>query len=148
MIRNRSRAIIVNDERILLIHRIKDNRNYYVFPGGGIEEGEEFENALKRECLEELGLIVIITKEIYRLLQEDGSVQRFYHCLIGGGSLGSGKGPEFTDGKRMRESYIIEKVRMDRIGDLDLYPTEIRNALYNDYLDKGNVSRINFRIIS
>lgn len=48
-----SRVIIVNKGKILLIHRFKDNKEYYVLPGGTIEEGESPEEAAVREAKEE-----------------------------------------------------------------------------------------------
>jgi 8-oxo-dGTP diphosphatase len=52
----RSSAIIVKDNKILLIHRKKDNQEYWVFPGGGVEEGETNEQTVLREVYEETGL--------------------------------------------------------------------------------------------
>ena len=52
-----ARAIIVEDGKLALIHNGK--RNYYMFPGGGIEAGESHEEALIREVREESGLVVI-----------------------------------------------------------------------------------------
>ena len=49
MIRNRGAAIIVQEGKIALIKRIREEETYYVFPGGGIEEGETPEEATKRE---------------------------------------------------------------------------------------------------
>lgn len=57
MMRNRGVAIIVQDGKIALIKRVRDDEVYYVFPGGGIEEGETSEEATKREIYEELGYI-------------------------------------------------------------------------------------------
>ena len=56
MIRNRGAAIIVQEGKIALIKRIREEETYYVFPGGGIEEGETPEEATKREVYEELGV--------------------------------------------------------------------------------------------
>ncbi|MRB25020.1 NUDIX domain-containing protein, partial [Bacillus thuringiensis] len=56
MIRNRGAAIIVLEGKIALIKRIREEERYYVFPGGGIEEGETPEEATKREVYEELGV--------------------------------------------------------------------------------------------
>ena len=57
--RNVSVLILYDSEsRILLQHRTKDAPtfpDYWAFFGGGIEEGESAEQAVKRESLEELG---------------------------------------------------------------------------------------------
>src|SRR5882672_6158392 len=47
-----------NERKILLQHRTKDAPtfpDYWAFFGGGVEEGESAEQAVKRESLEELG---------------------------------------------------------------------------------------------
>lgn len=51
------RAIIFRDGKLALVHNGKFD--YYMFPGGGIEEGESHEQALIREVKEESGLVVI-----------------------------------------------------------------------------------------
>ena len=48
-----------NENRIALVH-IKS----FSLPGGGVEEGETTQEALKRECLEEIGCVIEIEKEI------------------------------------------------------------------------------------
>lgn len=56
-IRIRIAAIILNNKNeILLVNHKKNNKSYWLFPGGGIEYGETFEQALKRELKEELNL--------------------------------------------------------------------------------------------
>ncbi len=56
-IRPSVRGIIIRDGKIAMVHSIK--YNYYKFPGGGIEQGEEHITTLIREVKEETGLIVI-----------------------------------------------------------------------------------------
>lgn len=58
MLKKRATAIIIENNNILLIKRVKPNTEYYVFPGGGVEKGETLEEALKREVIEELNLDV------------------------------------------------------------------------------------------
>jgi ADP-ribose pyrophosphatase YjhB (NUDIX family) len=48
----RVRGIIIKDEKIVLIERVKGDRTYYIFPGGGVEEGETILQALHREMTE------------------------------------------------------------------------------------------------
>jgi len=57
-IRKRVSAVIIKDNKVLLIKRLKPNLEYFTFPGGGIEENESIELALKREVKEELSLNV------------------------------------------------------------------------------------------
>jgi 8-oxo-dGTP pyrophosphatase MutT (NUDIX family) len=54
--RKRASAILVKDGKILLLRRVKPDREYFIFPGGGVEKGEGVEEALTREVKEELSL--------------------------------------------------------------------------------------------
>ena len=56
-IRPSSRAIIIKDNLVAMVHSIK--YDYYKFPGGGIEANESKIEALIRETKEESGLIII-----------------------------------------------------------------------------------------
>ena len=57
------RVILINDENKIAIQH-KKNKNEYKLVGGGVEEGESYEEALKRETLEEAGCIIEIIKEL------------------------------------------------------------------------------------
>ncbi len=58
----RGRAILIDKEMVVLIKCVKKDETYYVFPGGGVEDGESLEEALKCEMKEELGVEVLIKK--------------------------------------------------------------------------------------
>lgn len=61
--REACRAVVFDSEgKVALLHVTKEN--YYKLPGGGIEEGEDKVSSLKRECLEEIGCDIDITKEL------------------------------------------------------------------------------------
>lgn len=53
MRRDRSQAMVVNGNKILLVKHIMNGREFYCMPGGGIEEGETPEEAALRELKEE-----------------------------------------------------------------------------------------------
>lgn len=61
--RNATRAIVFDkDGKVALVHVSK--HDYYMLPGGGIEDGEDSRNGLNREITEELGCKIEITSEI------------------------------------------------------------------------------------
>ena len=51
------RGIIIRDGKVGMVHSLK--YNYYKFPGGGMESGEEQRETLIREVREESGLTVV-----------------------------------------------------------------------------------------
>lgn len=46
-------ALVVHEDKILLIKFEDENGPHYNLPGGGVDDGESLPAALKRECLEE-----------------------------------------------------------------------------------------------
>lgn len=59
--RRASRVILIDrSERILFLHAREPSSgiSFWVMPGGGLDEGESFEDAARRETLEETGIAV------------------------------------------------------------------------------------------
>ncbi len=72
--RARACALIVNPSKeLLLIHRIKNEREYWVFPGGSIEEDESAAEAVVREVLEETSLKVTGVHLAFEQLNDQGT---------------------------------------------------------------------------
>lgn len=79
--RNIVRAIVLDENDNIALHHLFGVmgdafglRDYYETPGGGVDEGETFKEAIKRECLEELGYEIEIISEI-------GEVDDYYNAL-------------------------------------------------------------------
>lgn len=60
--RIRVSGILKKDNKILFVKHRKKGEEYFLLPGGGVDFGETFEIALKREFLEEVNLDIDVKK--------------------------------------------------------------------------------------
>lgn len=60
-----ARAIILKDDKILVMHRNKHGSEYYTLVGGRVNENETPEQALIREVKEETGLDVTSSRLVF-----------------------------------------------------------------------------------
>lgn len=123
-----ARGIIIKDGSVAMIHSLK--YDYYKFPGGGIEEGEDRVNALVREVREETGLVVMpgTIKEYGRVYtaqkgdQEDVFIQDSYYYLC---DVEEELKPQDLDEYEAEERFTLEfiepqhAIRINRENTLD-----------------------------
>lgn len=95
--RTRAGIVLIQDDRVALIERHRAGLDYFVFPGGGVDEGENPEQAAVREAMEELGIEVAIRQKVAEIQLGPKSRQIYYLVEQTGGEFGSGAGEEFTD---------------------------------------------------
>ena len=129
MIRNRGGAIIVQEGKIALIKRIREGETYYVFPGGGIEEGETPEEATKREIYEELGVHIKVEHLIAKV--EFKCTEYYFNAHIIDGVFGSGKAEEFK--LKDRGSYIPLWLPIHELEKVSIKPYEVVGSICNHY---------------
>lgn len=82
-IREAARAIVFDENNLVaLIHSTKNR--YYKLPGGGVEKGENYETALKRECQEEIGCEVEILSELGTIVEyrKKCSLKQTSYCYV------------------------------------------------------------------
>ena len=132
-ITERVRAIIIDQDKILLINRIKDNDSYWVMPGGAVEFGESHEQAVERECLEELGVKIEVEKLFLQRYSDkpetEGQQEFFYLCNVVDGQIGTGQGPEFQAGTQYKGEYRIKWVDLKDLPEVNLKPEEVKNKV-------------------
>jgi len=95
--RIRAGIVLIEDNKVALIERHRAGLHYFVFPGGGVDEGESLEQAAIRETMEELGLEVAIKHKVAEVHLGQKSRQVYFLVEQTGGKFGSGMGEEFTN---------------------------------------------------
>lgn len=139
--RVRVAGIIPMEDGIALMHRIGNKvsgiLDYYVFPGGGLEQGETLEEGTAREIKEEFGIDVKVKEKVYEYnLKKEGIEQKeyFFLCEYIAGKLGTGEGPEFNNDPKYanRGKYIPEIVKKENISEINILPEEIKNKIVED----------------
>ncbi|MFI5765076.1 NUDIX domain-containing protein [Streptomyces sp. NPDC051563] len=127
----RVRAVLVTaDDTMLVIRRTKPGiPEYWVLPGGGVEEGDASrEAALHREIHEEIAGKADIVRLLHTM-ESDDERQLFYLARITTWFFDDRTGPEFS--AEGRGEYALEEIpltaqALDRI---NLRPKEIAHAL-------------------
>ncbi|MBT3297847.1 NUDIX domain-containing protein [archaeon] len=131
-----SRAIIVHNEKILLIHRIKNDMEYYVLPGGKIEENETQREAVIREVKEETNLTIEIDKLLWRH-NEHIKINKHNEKIVGyyflakkfKGELMLG-GPE-KELQSKNNIFLLNWYPINELKEILMYPIEIKQKIIN-----------------
>ena len=126
-------GVIIRNGEILLMRRVRDDREYFVFPGGGIKRDESLENGVIREIKEEFNLDVKINKFLFQI--ENRGRQEFYFLIKEFSGVPKISGNEK---KRMNESnqyYPVWK-ELKEISNLsNLHPEKAKQKVKEMILD-------------
>jgi 8-oxo-dGTP diphosphatase len=95
--RIRAGIVLVQGSQVALIERHRAGTHYFVFPGGGVDDGETPEQAAVRETREELGIEVRIIRRVAEIQFGQYSRQFYYLVEYMGGEFVTGQGEEYLD---------------------------------------------------
>ena len=141
------RNIVFFGEEVALMHRLKSDQEYYVFPGGGLEKGETLEQCAVREMMEEFGIVIRPIQQVF-YYEDDKMIQHYMLSLYVSGDFGSGNGEEFYKGEE-NGFYIPAKHNLQSVQKISLRPHEIKDLLIENFeLFKQTKLAIPFEIIS
>ena len=128
-VRRRGSVVIVRGRELALIKRVNAQGEYYVFPGGGAEDGETPEEAAIREAREELGVEVRLTG-LLALVTFDGGEQYYYAAEIVGGVFGTGTGEEMSlTPESPKGTCTPVWVALDELARLEIRPRPLADRL-------------------
>ena len=125
-----SRVIILKKNNILFIHRIKFGKEYYVLPGGAIEENESPGEAAIREIKEETNFDIKIDSLLWDLEENvNGEIKKGYYFLA---KEFKGKlklsGPE-ADKQSKNNKYLFEWIPLDKLNEFFIYPEGLKEKI-------------------
>lgn len=127
--RLRAGIVLIQDNKVALIERHRAGLDYFVFPGGGVDEGESAEQAAIREAMEELGVEVAIKQKVAEVKLGPKSRQIYFLVEQTGGEFGTGVGEEFTDSDPHSQEegiYIPVWMPIDELAHhQNVYPTDL-----------------------
>lgn len=143
-IRPSVRGIVIRDDKIAMVHSLK--YDYYKFPGGGAEQGENHQETLIREMKEETGLTIIPDSiQEYGLVHciqkgaiEDIFIQDNYYYLC---KTEDGAEAQTLDEYEAEERFTLEFVTPQHAIDVNRtgnHGTESQNDIFNVMLDREN----------
>jgi len=131
--RHRAAAIIIRNNQLLVIHRKKPGRDYYILPGGGLEPDESFPDACIREVKEETGLDVIGLQLVHKFIN-DGSEEYYFLTRVPEGEpiLGGSE----AERQSPRDIFILEWVGAVELARINLLPSAARRICM-EYVQKA-----------
>ncbi len=119
-LRIRVAVIIPRRDEVLLVRHVKEGRQYWLIPGGGLKYGETIEQCARREIKEETNLDIKLVKLLF--VSESLSTEHQRH-LINLFFLGQALDPDtplkVNQDERVQEACFVP---VEKLRDIELHP--------------------------
>ncbi|MFS8506930.1 MAG: NUDIX domain-containing protein [Proteobacteria bacterium] len=121
-------VVVIKDDKVLLMHRVKNGKAYYSFLGGRPEAGETPEQTALRELKEETNLDGILGKCLGMVPEKEiGSLGLYYLCTEFSGNPELG-GPE-KEVSCPENQFSLAWVNKADLKTIIVYPQEVIELL-------------------
>jgi len=128
----RAVAVIIKDGKILLMRRIRGGEEYFVFPGGGVGEGENPEDAVIREIKEEFCIDIKVDKLLFEI--ENKGRREFYYLVNEFSSISKIGGEEKERMNENNQYYPVWKELSEILDLSNLYPESAKQKVVETIL--------------
>lgn len=149
-IRNSAKAIIIDERNRILLTQNRDRDGvFYLFPGGGQEIGEKLEEAVIRECMEEIGCRVTV-KDIWYIREYIGKnhehaewdydvhqVEFYFECMLDG-ELGTEAATNPDS-----DQVGVEWIELERLDRIRVYPQGLVKPLQQGMRERRYMGDMN-----
>ena len=131
-----ARAVIIENNQVIAMFRKKKqedgtHKEYYVIPGGGVEENETLEEACVRELKEEYNVDINVLGYLGKE-ENETTISHIFHAEISNGipALGS----EEKDKNNEDNYYEIKRININELDKINIYASEfIKKANNKEY---------------
>ena len=133
----RLEALVIKDNKILVIKRFHKNNKYFVLPRGGWKSPETFEDGVAREVMEETSIDVKVDRLVFDLVVKNDSRKVVYLCeyIKGEPILG-----DFNEKASMKnnsnDTYKPIWLPISKLNSTKLYTLEFRDWFLENYYNK------------
>ena len=112
----------------MIRHQMSNEKYFWSVPGGGMMYGEDAKENLKREFLEETGLVIVVGEYLFVHEFLDPplhAIELFFEVRQTSGKLGIGIDPELET-----DQQIIKEVRFLSMEEIKKIPSDEKHALF------------------
>ena len=137
-IRNSVKAIIIDNDKILLTKNKDDWGIFYLLPGGGQEKFEDMHEALRRECYEEISCDIKIKDirfvrdyigqrhEFAELDSGTHQIEYMFECSLADNAIACNG--TIPDGAQIG----VEWIPLSQLSDIRIYPSVLKEVICKD----------------
>lgn len=128
----RAGGLIVKEGKVLLMHQILGDEDFYTLPGGTWEKGETIEDTCKREIREEFNIDVEVGNLVF-LLDTKTRIAFYFLCSTEKTEIKLG-GPE-KERMNEKEQYHVEWLDLDEISKVNFIPPQAKEGIIKHLSD-------------